>query len=89
MIGSVLTHVDLVGERIVYNLEETDDVGMVDLLHDRNLLANLMLCAAKLVGERGVGRAGDIVLPPELGKTVCLVLATDTLDGLHGAQEPD
>ncbi len=57
-------------------------MGMVELLHDRNFLANLVFCAAELVYELCVGRAGKIV-PPELAHAVVLVLPSHTLDSLR------
>ena len=32
--------------------EEANDLKVIELLHNGNLLANLMLCASELVGER-------------------------------------
>ena len=60
---------------------------MVELLHNSNLLADLMLCAAELVDEGRVRRARDILVDaPELVEPVALVLAADGLDGLNMTQ---
>ena len=59
---------------------------MVELLHDGNLLADLVLGAAELVDEgRAVGTGEVLVVPPELVEAVVLVLAPDALDGLRTA----
>ena len=80
------THVDLVCERVVYDFEEADDVGMVELLHDGDLLAYLVLCAAELVGERQVWIAGKVVVSSKLLEPVALVLPPYCFHGLHASQ---
>ena len=63
---------------------------MVELLHDGNFFAYLVLCAAELVNEGRAGGAGEVlVVPPELVEAVALVLAPDALDSLHGRREKE
>ena len=58
---------------------------MVELLHDGNFFAYLVLSAPELVYEGSVGRAGEVVITPEFVETVALVLAAHDLDGLHAS----
>lgn len=60
------THVDLVLERVVYDFEQANDMRMIELLHNGNLFANLVLRAAELVDERQVRLAGEVVVPSKL-----------------------
>ena len=67
-------------------LEEADDVGMIELLHDGDLLAYLVLGAAELVGEREVWIAGKVVVSSKLLEPVALVLPPYCFHGLHASQ---
>ena len=80
------THVNLVREGVIYDFQEADYVGMVDLLHDGNLLAYLVLGAAELVGERQVWIAGKVVVSSKLLEPVALVLPPYCFHGLHASQ---
>ena len=47
-----IREVESVCEMDVDVTEEANDLKVIELLHNGNLLANLMLCASELVGER-------------------------------------
>lgn len=53
--GAVLTHVNLIGQPVVDDFEESDDVWMSALFHDGDFLANFVFCCAHTVCEAGVG----------------------------------
>ena len=83
------THVYFVGESVVYDFEKANDMRMSALFHDGNLFANLVLRAPKLVDERQVRLAGEVVVSSKLPEAVALVLAPDALDSLHGRREKE
>jgi len=80
------THINLFLHPIVDDFEETDDVGMSELLHDGDLLANLCLCRVEIVGEgEMVSVWGWQTLSPQ---TAHLLYAwVVALDGFHGLEE--
>ena len=73
-------------EPVVDDLVEADDVGVIELLHDGDLLAYLVLRAAELVGERQVWIAGKVVVSSKLLEPVALVLPPYCFHGLHASQ---
>ena len=77
------THVDLVCERVVYDFEEAHDVGVIELLHDGDLLENLHLCVAELVYEGQVRRWWEGPFPELVKPLLFFVLSFHDFDRLQ------
>jgi len=82
--GLGLTHVDPLPDYVVDDLVQTNDMGVPKLLHDGDLLANLLLRGIELVSEGEVigimirGKASVV-----LEHLVALCLGVVPLDGLY------